>query len=292
MSKSYPKISIITTNFNGASWLEETITSVLNQNYPNLEYIIIDGGSTDGSQKIIEKYESRLAYWESLPDNGFAHAYNKGFARATGDIMAWLNSDDIHTPWALETVARCFTDCPEVQWLTTLCPMVIGISGRTTLMPADPFNRELFYKGVYGRVLPFIQQESTFWKRDLWEAAGATLDEQLDLAIDTELWARFFSLTDLYAVNSPIGCFRYRTDSKSGRGISAYYAEMAKVLVRYDSGLFARLLQKRYYPELVKRLGPYFHPPRYTGKVLSWDRKTDNYLVRHERVVFNNIVLG
>ncbi len=290
MAELWPKISIVTTNYNGVAWLEQTILSVLNQNYPNLEYIVIDGGSTDGSQRIIEKYESRLAYWESSPDRGFAHAYNKGFTKATGDVLAWLNSDDIYTPWALETVARCFTDQPQVQWLTSLYPMVCGTSGRTVLTPADPFNRELFYKGVYGLVLPFIQQESTFWRRELWEATGATLDEGLELAIDTELWARFFKQSELYAVTSPIGCFRYRTDSKSGRDISAYYAEMARVLGNYDSGLFPRLLHKRYFPELVKRLGPYLYPPRYTGKVLSWDKVVDRYLVRDERVKFINCV--
>lgn len=292
MTEIRPRISIVTTNYNGAAWLEQALSSVLGQNYPNLEYIVIDGGSTDGSQAIIEKYKDRLAYWESTPDRGFAHAYNKGFARASGDILAWLNSDDLLTPWALETVARCFTDQPEVQWLTSLYPMVAGTSGRTLLMPADPFNRELFYKGVYGRILPFIQQESTFWRRELWEAAGATLDENLELAIDTELWARFFKQAELYAVAVPLGCFRYRTDSKSGRDISAYYAEMAKVLGRYDSGLFARLLRRRYFPELVKRLAPHLSPPRYSGKILSWDRAADCYLVRAERVRFRNPLQG
>ncbi len=287
-SRNKPTITVVTTNYNGAAWLEQAMVSVLGQEYPNLEYIVIDGGSTDGSRAIIEKYRDRLAYWESSPDRGFAHAYNKGFARARGDIMAWLNSDDLLAPWALETVARCFTDCPEVQWLTTLYPLVTGTTGRTTLTPADPFNRELFYAGVYGRVLPFIQQESTFWRRELWEAAGGALDENLQLAIDTDLWARFFQRAELYGVSTPLGCFRYRPDSKSGRDIAAYYAEMARVLGRYDNGLFARLLRKRYFPEIVKHLAPVVKPPRYRGKVLSWDKYSDCYRVRDERISFRN----
>jgi glycosyltransferase involved in cell wall biosynthesis len=287
-TRKLPRISIVTTNYNGVAWLEETLRSVLDQNYPDLEYVVIDGGSTDGSQQIIEKYADRLAYWESTPDRGFAHAYNKGFARTTGDIMAWLNSDDTHTPWTLATVARCFSDQPQVQWLTTLCPLVRGRTGEMLLMPADPFNKELFYAGIYGRVLPFVQQESTFWRRELWEKSGAVLDESLNLAIDTELWARFFRSAELHAVSAPLGCFRYRKDSKSGSDINAYYAEMAKILTRYNSGIFARMLQKRYFPEIVKRLAPIISPPRYTGKVLHWDKAADHYVAADMQVKFSN----
>ena len=96
---NYPKISIVTPSFNHAQFLEETILSVISQNYPDLEYIIIDGGSTDGSVEIIKKYEQYLTYWISEPDNGQSDALNKGFTRATGDIYGWLNSDDLYKDW-------------------------------------------------------------------------------------------------------------------------------------------------------------------------------------------------
>ena len=113
----YPKISIITPNYNQAKYLEETILSVLNQGYPNLEYIIIDGGSTDNSVEIIKKYSDRLAYWESVPDKGMYDAIQKGFARSTGEIMAWINSDDMYQSKSFFTVSEIFRNFTQVNWL-------------------------------------------------------------------------------------------------------------------------------------------------------------------------------
>ena len=117
MNLNYPKISIVTPSFNQGEYLEETICSILGQNYPNLEYIIVDGGSTDNSVEIIKKYEHRLAWWCSEKDNGHGHALNKGLGKCTGDIMAWLNSDDKYFPWTLYTVAEIFNEYKYVMWI-------------------------------------------------------------------------------------------------------------------------------------------------------------------------------
>src|ERR1035437_4288596 len=113
----YPKISVITPSFNQGKYLESTIKSVLEQDYPNLEYIVIDGGSEDNSVEIIKKYEKHLAYWESVKDKGQSHAINKGFAIATGEILAWLNSDDTYEQNAIYNIAEWFRKYPELDFI-------------------------------------------------------------------------------------------------------------------------------------------------------------------------------
>ena len=127
--QTFPRISIVTPSFNQGQFLEQTIRSVLSQGYPNLEYIIIDGGSTDGSVEIIKRYEKQIFFWCSEKDKGHYDAINKGFSRSTGDILAWINSDDIYFPWTLMTVATMMSSVPEVQWLSSLMPAGIDYQG-------------------------------------------------------------------------------------------------------------------------------------------------------------------
>jgi glycosyltransferase involved in cell wall biosynthesis len=203
---SFPKLSIVTPNFNGGEFLEETILSVLGQNYPNLEYIIVDGGSIDGSIDIIKKYENRLTWWVSEPDNGMYDAIQKGFEKSTGEIMAWINSDDMYHRNAFYTVADIFSSLNQVNWLTG-ANTGYDEYGRTVFCSqSKTFTKFDFYNHDY----KWIQQESVFWRRSLWEKAGSCLNVSLRYAGDMELWLRFIQNEELYITHALIGGFRLR----------------------------------------------------------------------------------
>jgi glycosyltransferase involved in cell wall biosynthesis len=233
MDNILPKISIITPSFNQGQFLEETILSVLSQNYPNLEYIIIDGGSSDNSIEIIRKYEDKLAYWVSEPDNGQYDAINKGFSVSTGEIMAWINSDDKYVSWSFQTVSNIFVNIPEMEWITTLCPILwnqFGVPISCTFR--REYTRREFMKGGN---LPSqsIQQESVFWRRSLWERAGGYVDLSYNLAGDFELWTRFYQYANLYTVNLPLGGFRFHGNQKSVIYYEKYCEEARNILIKY-----------------------------------------------------------
>ncbi|MBI3519361.1 MAG: glycosyltransferase, partial [Bacteroidetes bacterium] len=180
--ENYPKISIVTVNYNSAKYLEATILSVLNQNYPNLEYIIIDGGSSDESVAIIKKYEDKLHYWVSEKDEGQYHGVQKGFEKSTGDIMAWINSDDLYVPFCFFEVANIFTQFPDVKWLMGI-PREYTENGAMLSRITLPWGRWSKYR-YYTYDFQFIQQESTFWKRELWEKAGGSMSKTTKYAGD------------------------------------------------------------------------------------------------------------
>jgi glycosyltransferase involved in cell wall biosynthesis len=237
MVKDFPKISLVTPSFNQADFIEATIQSVLVQGYPNLEYIIIDGGSTDGSIEIIKKYEKHLHFWCSEPDAGQYDAINKGFAHSTGEIMAWLNSDDMYCPWALRTVASIMSELPQVVWLTSLSPGFWNWHGFCRGFGSMPgFSKAAFLDGCYlphgtKTAINTIQQESTFWRRSLWEKADGRISVEFKLAGDFELWSRFYSHADLYGTISPIGGIRSQANQKS-RQVGQYLVEAETVLTR------------------------------------------------------------
>lgn len=250
MPAAVPRISIVTPCFNQAEFLERTLDSVLSQGYPNLEYVVVDGGSTDGSVEIIRRHERHLHAWVSEPDQGHYDAVNKGFRRTTGDVMAWLNGDDLYFSFCLRTVGSIFSELPSVEWLTSAYAPTWDAAGFCIdVTPFKGFAREAF---VDGANLPatklerkagfrFIQQESTFWRRSLWERAGGAISLERDLAGDFDLWSRFYRFADLHAVTSPLGGFRQRAGQRS---------EMLDAYVAQARGSLAELRAERPRPPL------------------------------------------
>lgn len=226
---SYPKISIVTPVFNQVKYLEETIRSILEQGYPNLEYIIIDGGSTDGTVDIIRKYESQLAYWVSEPDKGMYDALQKGFNRSTGEIMGWLNADDLYFKGCLFHIANVFCNHKEINWLTG-CHVGIDEDGIITRCgPCKKFNKYQFLMRDY----MWIAQESTLWRRSLWETTGSHISVELHAAGDFELWLRFIQNDILYYVENCIGMFRHR-EGQISEQLDKYLAEVNSIYEKLD----------------------------------------------------------
>jgi len=207
-TKSFPRISIITPSYNQGQYLEDTIRSVISQGYPNLEYIIIDGGSCDDSVSIIKKYDNFITYWISEPDRGQTHAINKGLQRATGEIIAWINSDDQYCPGAFSTVAQYFTDHPDIGMLFGDLE-VIDSEGKLTYCKK---HKSITLNALLlGRSIP---QPSTFFKKSVIQDVGL-LDESLHYTMDYDLWIRIFSKYSMNHIPSFRGRFRIHSESKT-----------------------------------------------------------------------------
>lgn len=225
----WPRISVITPSFNQDKFIEQTIRSVLFQNYPNLEYIVIDGGSTDGSVEIIRKYEKHLAHWESETDRGQSHAINKGFERATGEILCWLNSDDYYLPDTLCTVA-------ETLAAGTGNLALVG----NMLQTYDDGTPSVECRGHYenlDRLLQFwkgyqMHQPSIFWRREVFDRVGY-LDESLHLTMDFDYWVRIARQSDFVNLNRVLSCATYHRDAKTGDGFASYSQELVRRAPRY-----------------------------------------------------------
>ena len=228
MTTKYPRISIVTPVFNRVTMIEQTILSVLEQRYPNLEYIIIDGGSTDGTVDVIRRYENQLSYWVSEPDNGMYDAITKGFLHATGDVMAWINSDDMYHTNALHIVGQIFSQLPHVEWLTGIPTMYNAEGLCTKVFPIQFWSWQRFQCGDFR----WIQQESIFWKRSLWEKVGG-LDLRYHLAADFNLWCKMFQYAPLYSVNTILGGFRLHGKQLSIGKNDEYETEVEAICMQY-----------------------------------------------------------
>ena len=246
-----PKISIVTPAFQHALFIERTIASVLDQGYPNLEYFVQDGGSTDGTREILERHASRLAGWDSTPDSGQAEAINRGFARTTGEIMAYLNSDDILLPGALAYVADFFSRHPEID-VVYGHRILIDEEGRQIgrwMMPAH--EDEVLSWADY------VPQETLFWRRSIWDKAGGRIDESFRFALDWDLLIRFRDAGARFArLPRFLGGFRVHPQQKTSAGISDIgFQEMDRIRQRVLGRVPSRIeVRKAVFPYLLRHM--------------------------------------
>jgi len=221
-----PRISVITPSFNQGDFLEETIVSVLQQGYPNLEYIIIDGGSTDRSVSIIEQYQNRLHYWVSEKDSGQSEALNKGLRKATGDIIGWLCSDDLYLPGTFEKVIRLFEEHPSAGMLHGKS-ILFGKGKKDLIKGAEPHDLHLRYFSV----IPFPQPSSFFTKTAI--AHTGLLDESLHFGMDYDLLIRIAGQFDIIRTDEVLSKYRLHSSSKTVSQLPRFAGEWARVFSRF-----------------------------------------------------------
>jgi len=209
-AEALPRIGIVTPSYNQAEYLPETIESVLAQNYPNLEYIVIDGASTDGSIDIIRRYDAQLAYWCSEPDRGQSDAIMKGFSRFTGELFAWINSDDILLPGCLQTVAEAYVRQEKPDIIHTNICYIDSESRITRFIRVPCQSRFFFSRGVW-----HVSAPTVFFKASLFRDVGG-LDFKYHLCMDLDLWVRMMNRgARIGHVEEYLGGFRWHESSKS-----------------------------------------------------------------------------
>ena len=250
-----PLVSIITPSYNQAKFLRRTIESVLNQDYPNLEYIVMDGASNDGSIEIIQEYADRLTYWESVKDKGQTDAINKGFNRATGKYVAWLNSDDVYYPGAISEAVAYLEDHPEVGLVYGDCDFLDAEDHVIGKFPAAQTDHKLLKQGYV-----HVPQAAAFLPREMWLKVGP-LDPSFFFAMDYDLWVRISRLAPLvYLPGHTWAGFRLHDDAKTIVADAQCWPEMLRVHYR-DGGHWLSAIQAKYYLRRV------------AAPLINWSRK-------------------
>ncbi|HLE52212.1 MAG TPA: glycosyltransferase family 2 protein [Anaerolineales bacterium] len=218
-----PLVSIVTPSYNQGSFLEETIRSVLGQDYPHLEYIIVDGGSTDGSREIIQRYSDRLAWWISEPDQGQTDAINKGFSRAKGEIFAWLNSDDTYLPGAVSEAVSFLSSHPEVGMVYGDANLIDDSGKVIGKFPARQTDYRRLMRGFV-----HVPQQSAFFRARLWRQVGP-LDPTFRDAMDYDLWVRLSRISAIRYTPRLWANFRLHGSSKTASPGNLCWPEMVIV---------------------------------------------------------------
>jgi len=229
-NSEYLKISIVLPCYNMELYIEETLKSIVRQEYPNLELIIIDGGSNDNTLNIIDKYKSHVCKLISESDSGQYDAIMKGFSFATGDVFCWLNADDIFFSWTLSVINTIFKQKQDLKWLIGI-PTYLNEDGSLKKMynnasakPVKALRNGWFKKGGYGH----LQQESMFWRKELWQQSKG-LNLNYKMAADYELWIKFSQYSELWTLNLSLSAFRIRSTGRSKLYESVYEKEVREI---------------------------------------------------------------
>jgi len=243
MNKPLPRISIITPSFNQGRFIKQTIDSVLSQNYPNLEYIVMDGGSTDDTISILKSYGDKII-WESKKDKGQSDALNMGFKRSTGEIVAYLNSDDVYLPNTLFTVGEYFLENPNIMWLTGDYFIIDAENKKIQSFVAGykkllRYNPSLFLLCIAN----YIIQPSTFWKSSLFKEIGY-FNESYKFCMDYDYWMRIFQKYFPSVLPRHFSLFRIHDASKGGSQYKAQFEEEHEVVIKYTKNVFIRCAHK------------------------------------------------